>query len=1572
MGTGEFVCVTLRGGAPWGFRLRQSAHDPQHPLQVHEIEDGSPAALAGLCENDELVSLNGKPCSNLSLSDAIDFIEASADCLQLLVKRCCSQPQESFEVVSTTFRIPSPSRLHGPQELYVSESQDEAYYGETDSDGECPVGTRLVRTQVQIPASRNKGRGTCAQGGGDTSLDVTPGSVVELQLSLSKTTLEEPDCTALGSACGVVGDIHHGKTDESINYTTTAFSSDRPLYIPRRDRQPLGQWGVLVSKPRQVEVTVHQLSGSSSGKEGVEASERLDSGGEEGGHIEEAPTSSSVSFGLPSEEWDSESEKEVNKPNKHRARHARLRRSESLSEKQVKEAKSKCKRIALLLSAPAPNPNNKGVLMFKKHRQRAKKYTLVSYGTGEDEPDYKDDEDDKEEHAVEFTVLATSETEIDEDFFTNASVQKSIVSFDWDTGLLEIERKLDNKQDMEALPETKGKGALMFAQRRQRMDEIVAEHEEMRRKGIPVEAIQDPETHQTYQNMEEITYMHAQETQNYMDVNLHSISAQKQQQQQHHQYQDQYYQQQQQQQYQDYQQQLQYQQQQQPYQQQQDYQQQKMYQNIQTYNPQQHFQQQQVQQYSHHMNGMFDQQVQNEMQPSVTNRSAKPFSIQNRVAAPFSSATSADNQEQSGYSLGQGEQIASRDERISVPAIKTGILQDTKRRSASKPMFTFKESPKVSPNPALLNLLNRNDKKAGVESCPEEDYLSLGAEACNFLQSPKMKHKIPPPVAPKPHINPASPPWSIQEETTDQPIPQQTANSVPKPAEAPVTKVEAAPAPATGAPTMSEVGPTVAPESQNVQHSPEHLAPSNAWKQPDPQMELNQQPETWNEKQPQLQMNSAHPVAPPVTQSDPSARSWDPAPTQGHQQLPVSTWGPNEVQLQVPSQNQSQTQPQWMTQSQGPLEVQLQVPSKTQSQPSWVTQSQTSPPTKHQPQPQSQISSWVPSPNQSTPQAPWSQPHEPAQPPINVWHQDQNQAQDQPPWTQQQQFQESQLVPHWASPPQQQPQPSWSQPQRQSQPQPPWVSQAKQQEPTQPSANVWTQPQSPIQAQPPWAQQTQPPPQPTAPVQQPMNPWPPMPAQSQPHPQWGQEPASQQHPQQVINTWTPEQNQIQPPWAQPMPPTQPQAHPPWVPKPQQQASPPPVSQWVPPQSQSQPAVNAWAPQHQEGSVGNTAQTATQKLPPQPIKPWSPSQTTQPTPPRRMNSYTTGTKVPSPVPTSSTMSPSGYGSAFEMPALRGKGAELFAKRQSRMEKYIVDSTTVQSNKARPSSPTPSLPNSWKYSPNCRAPPPLAYNPIHSPSYPPGAIKQPPPSSPSTTNKNKSKEKGKPAPKPLHVLDVMKHQPYQLKSSLFTYGPAAEKLAAEKEAAEKLAAQKAAEAQAQAQAQIQAQALGAPNQNQQMTYNQGPPPYGFMPQQAQQPYGMAGQSPMHEGLYHQVPPDTYQPVLNAYQHHPHQVPFQQEYNPQQTYQQPPLNPYQQAPSPPYQQPSPPSYQAGPNPVYQAGPALTYQPPPSSYVVPSFPVAARADSASGGSITAAPKPKFSAKKSAAQVWKPSTAEK
>uniref|UniRef100_A0A8B9K7U7 Synaptopodin 2 n=1 Tax=Astyanax mexicanus TaxID=7994 RepID=A0A8B9K7U7_ASTMX len=838
------------------------------------VEDGSHAYFTGLREDDEIMSVNGQLCSSLSLSEVVALIQASNDGLELLVKR--------YLIVEL----------------------------EAESPGRSPK----VRTQFCIPAPKDRigANPQISGGGGGTRLEITPGSVVELQLSLSQTTLEDVGCTSLGSARGFEGELYQKKITEEDS-TTTSSAPGCTFYIPRHEREPLGQRGVLISASAalrgQVEVTT-QSTGRGSGGERVGSGETeakasdqpVDYGEGEGGRTEEAPTSSCISFGIPSEEGDSESERELNQPNKHRARHARLRRSESLSEKQVKEAKSKCKRIALLLTAAAPNPNNKGVLMFKKHRQRAKQYTLVSYGTGENEPEFQDEEDEdddnKETHAVEFTVLATSETELDEDFFTNPPGHKSIVTFDWDTGLLEIERKLQNPEDMNALPETKGKGALMFAQRKQRMDEIAAEHEELRSKGIPVEGIQEAE---------------------------------------------------------------------------------KRY-------------QQQVQQYAQHVNGMSSQT--NAMQSSVMNRSAKPFSVQNQAAAPF---TPPSSQEQPCYSAGQGEQIASRDERISVPAIKTGILQDTRWKNKAKPMFTFKESPKVSPNPELLNLLNRGDRKAGFESGPEEDYLSLGAEACNFLQSPKVKHKIPPPVAPKPHINPASPPWSPQPE--------------------------------------------------------------------------------------------------------------------------------------IPSQQ----------------------------------------------------------------------------------------------------------FPH-----------------------------------------------------------------------------------------------------------------------------------------------------------------TWAPRPQQGPVSNTAPAEPQKLPPS-AKPWSPPQTTQPRPLQRMGSYTIGTKVPSPTPTSRTISPTGMGSAFEMPALRGKGAELFAKRQSRMEKYVVDAETVQANKARPSSPSPSLPTTWKYSPNCRAPPPLAYNPLQCPTYPPGAIKQPPSSSPSIKNKNKNKEKEKPAPKPLHVLDVMKHQPYQLDSSLFTYGPAAEKLAAEREAAEKLEAQRVAEAQAQAQAQ-----------------------------------------------------------------------------------------------------------------------------------------------------------------------------
>nr|XP_046184252.1 synaptopodin-2-like isoform X1 [Oncorhynchus gorbuscha] len=1514
MGTGDYICVTVHGGAPWGFSLREGEGDAYRRLQVYQVEEGGHASLAGICEGDEVVSLNGEPCGELSLPKANALIDASVDCLQLLVKRWHTLSPEDFHsetyfgtresageaLESTTLHILSPGRSQPPRELYIADSQDEAYYGETESDTEAPGGIHLVRTQLCVPAPEE-----CQfpRGGGDKGREgpqggsFSPGAIVELQLSLAEHTLEDPVCTSLGSALGIEGEIQAREAlkNEALLHTTT-----HSLYVPGPAREPLSQHGVVLSSPSllgQVEVTLqHPAAGRGSPRlvEGVVVYGASGSVGEApgeegGGKSQGAPASFTVSFGIPTEgaepaaERDSDSEKDLEKPNKHRAKHARLRRSESLSDKQVKEAKSKCKRIAILLNAEAPNPNNKGVLMFKRHRQRAKKYTLVSYGTGESEPEYEvDDSDEEDARAIKFTLVATtSGSELEEDFITNAQGGGRVLTFDWDTGLLEIERKLNSGEEMEQLPNTTGKGATMFAQRRQRMDEIVGEHEEMRRQGIPVEGVQEVEKHAANQQMEERSYMQATtEKQAYMDFSVHQK-----QQQQYQKYQEQQYYEQQQQQQQQYEQQ-QYQQQQQQYEQQQYLQQQQYHQQ-----QQQEYQQQHIQQYSSNMNGMANHQT-NEMQSSMSNQTAQPFSLQNQMPALFSPPVSGSNQEM----MGQGEQIASRDERISTPAIKSGILQDTRNRFKGKPMFNFKQAPKVSPNPELLNLLNRSDKKLDSESCTEEDYLSLGAEACNFLQSPRVKHKTPPPVAPKPIINPNSPPWSPQPELANQELPLHAENSVPAPAAA--LETESAPEPA------PEPSPPFAPQEAPVPAKPPSPA-KHTWSPPGSQAQ-QQQPQ----QAPAWGGNGPSPTQ-PHSQPEPQVSSWAPSLTQASQQPLVSTWPPAEMKHQALA------------------------PSKSPPQLPWVT------PQPSPPQPQPSMNSWAIAPAQS--QLQWVQPQEQQQPQA-PWAQPQEQAQQHPqaPWAKQPQS----------------PEQAWPQ----DQPQPPWVSSP------QPPMNAWTPPQSHTQPQqPPWAQQAQP--QHPAQPQPPMNPWAPAPAQAQVQPPWAQ--LSQEQEQPPMNAWAPDQNQArpQPPWVQP-PSTQSPPQQNWQqPPPQQAPLQPPMNAWAPAQAQPQTHTSTWAPQPQQAPV-NTQTWMHRVCQPSP-KPWNAPQSapcsTSPPPPQRMNSYTLGERSSSPVinPMASVLAPvGGMGSALSMPAVRGKGADLFAKRQSRMEKYVVDSDTVlaataqaaqqaqaataQANKARPTSPSPSVPHPWKYSPNCRAPPTSNYNPIQSPSYPPGAIKQPPPSSPVVKAK---KGKGKPACKPLAVIDVMKHQPYQLNASLFTYGPAVEAAEAAKAAAPK-------------------PAPVPPNQNQPIRYEQAAPvqPAGQMnapySQQPQQLYGITPQPPMHDSPYHPASPNAYQPSNNPYQQVP-AGPYQHPYNP--PYKQAPPAPYQpqqQAQNPSYQHTPQGPYQPSHSPPYQAAPQAPYQPlPPSTYVVPSFPIAAKSESISGGST--APKPRFMAKKSSAQAF-------
>ncbi|XP_024143788.1 synaptopodin-2 isoform X3 [Oryzias melastigma] len=1198
--------------------------------------------------------------------------------------------------------------------------------------------------------------------------------------------------------------------------------------------------------------------------------------------------------------------------------------------------------------------------MFKKHRQRAKKYTLVSYGTGEDEQEYSDEEDeddgDQEIPAPEITFLASINSEPDKPFFRDAASSKCVLSLNLDNALLDIERNLHNQAEMESLPDTKGKGALMFAQRRQRMDEISAEHEELRRQGMPVEGVQE-----TNKRAAELSYMQSTtEGHTYMDVNMHQQS-----QQQYQQYQEQQYYEQQQ----NYQQQHQYQQfqQQQQYEQSQ-YQQQQIYQHQQQ--QQYHQEQKQMQQYSANINGMNQQQT-NEIQSSLNNRTAKPFTAENMVATPYSHGISGTSQDLAA----QGEQIASRDERISTPAIKTSFLLDARRRNTGKPMFTFKESPKMSPNPELLNLLNRSDKKLGFESGPEEDYLSLGAEACNFLQSQRIKPKIPPPVAPKPVINPNSPPWSPQIEAANQNMPQCAENSISTPAVAPVT--DTAPPP--------ELEPTTAPA---VEHSPPlapHETPASAitdeqhaWAPTEP--ESQQQPlrgtlpEENVEMKPSLQLESSQKTA------------WIAEQTQTQQQSSAG-WHSAQVQPQEPPSDQTPTQLPWVTHQPTQNQAQPQAPTSAwtpQSQPNWSqpqgqSQSQPQPPwIRPQEEPQSQQHHQVQPSWAQTNEQPQSQQIQPAwlqaqgqlqQQAQNQWaHPSQMDSQQQAPWVQQPQ-QKPQVQPPWVQQVQQEPQPpwvqqpqhqvlqqSWAQAQASHQHQQTWVSGQPQQ---QTSVDAWGQSQTQVQVQPPWIQAAQPSPQPQ-PQPQPqanLNPWAPVPAQPQSQSPWAQHPLDNN--QHHMNSWSHEQNQAQhqPPWTQ-TPPTQSTPYPGWQ---QQVSSPPPQPQgdtWPPAQAQLQTHVDSWTSQSQQTSANVSVSKINNRPSP---KPWQPQQnasqnlsTTPPSPPRRMQSFTIGQRPSLPVnPMATVLNPkSSPGSAFEMPVVKGKGADMFAKRQSRMEKFVVDSDTVEANKAsRSTSPAASLPNEWKYTPNVRAPPPRAYNPIQSPLYPPAASKQPPAASPSTKAKKKDQEKQTPAPKPLNVIDVMKHQPYQLDSSLFIFGPGAE---AVKPPIPKPSPP------------------NPPADNQPITYGQIAPvqqPGPYSSPYPQQAYGMPMQPPMHDGLYQQTQANVY-----PYQQPPGGL-YQQQYN--QQYQQPVQPAYHpqspQPSNPPYSQPLQAAYQPANSPPYMAPPPVPYeQQSTSCYITPTYPVVGRADSVSGGSNAAAPRPKFTANKSSAQVWKPAAAEK
>lgn len=125
---------------------------------------------------------------------------------------------------------------------------------------------------------------------------------------------------------------------------------------------------------------------------------------------------------------------------------------------------------------------------------------------------------------------------------------------------------------------------------------------------------------------------------------------------------------------------------------------------------------------------------------------------------------------------------------------------------------------------------------------------------------------------------------------------------------------------------------------------------------------------------------------------------------------------------------------------------------------------------------------------------------------------------------------------------------------------------------------------------------------------------------------------------------------------------------------------------------------------------------------------------------------------------------------------GKGAELFARRQTRMGMYVVDTPpetphvqNVSSHSAaqlHDLSLSPSLPSQWKLSPNVRAPPPIGYNPLMTPSIPTGPQRGT--TKPDHGGRGGSKRDG------IKAIDFMRRQPYQLNPAMFNYGGSATNL------------------------------------------------------------------------------------------------------------------------------------------------------------------------------------------------------
>ncbi|XP_067566658.1 synaptopodin 2-like protein isoform X2 [Pseudorca crassidens] len=724
MGAEEEVLVTLSGGAPWGFRLQGGA-EQRKPLQVSKIRRRSQAGRAGLRERDQLLAVNGVSCTSLSHARAMSLIDDSGNQLVLTVRRVEDEgpvrspsPGELQALSPLSPLSPEPPGAPVPQPLLpgslLSPPDSEAYYGETDSDADGPA----TQEKTRRPRRRGPTRPT------------PPGAPPD-EVYLSDSPAEP--------APGVLGP----PSQDDSRVSSPSWEDGTTLQPPPAEALLLPH-GPLRPGPHLIPMV--------------------------------GPVPHPVAEDLTTTYTQ-------------KAKQAKLQRAESLQERSVKEAKTKCRTIASLLTA-APNPHSKGVLMFKKRRQRAKKYTLVSFGaaagTGAGEED---------------GVPPTSESELDEEAFSDA---RSLTNqSDWDSPYLDMELARPSSGAAEGqgpglggqLSEASGRGAQLFEQQRQRADSSTQEpagdgpaatlngqglQSPPRAQSAPPEAAVLPSSPSPAPAASPRPFLPSSGAST-PAPSIFNRSAR-------------------------------------PF-----------TPGLQGQRPGTTsviFRPLAPKRANESLGGLsavpppflsspqgttplpsFSSGVPSHVSTpgsTSTPRSSGPVTATSSlyIPAPNRPVTPGGAPEPPAPASGAAmtstasiflsaplrpaarpealapgpatpEPSSAREKRISVPAARTGILQEARRRGTRKQMFRpGNEETKNSPNPELLSLVQNLDEKpraGGAESCPEEDALSLGAEACNFMQPPggrsykTLPHvtaKTPPPMAPKtpPPTTPKTPP----------------------------------------------------------------------------------------------------------------------------------------------------------------------------------------------------------------------------------------------------------------------------------------------------------------------------------------------------------------------------------------------------------------------------------------------------------------------------------------------------------------------------------------------------------------------------------------------------------------------------------------------------------------------------------------------------------------------------------------------------------------------------------------------------------------------------------------------